>query len=70
MDNFKISLRAARVNSNMTVIEASEKLRLSERTLRNYENNRTMPGADTLVGMAELYNIPIGNLKVHHEVKK
>lgn len=43
-----ITLKAARSNKNMTQKELSERLGISEGTLRNYERGITFPNAETI----------------------
>ena len=43
-----ITLKAARSNKNMTQKELSERLGISEGTLRNYEKGITFPNAETI----------------------
>ena len=52
----KITLKALRTNSNLTLDEASKKLGIGRETLRNYENNKTSPDQKTLKKILELYN--------------
>ncbi len=51
----KITLRALRVNSNLTIEEASKKLGIGKETLRNYENNKTSPDQKILKKILTLY---------------
>ncbi len=55
---FKISLKAARVNANLTQKEASKELGISQNTLINYENGDTIPTWDIVDRMVSLYGIP------------
>ena len=54
----RISLKAARVNANLTQREAAEKLKISRSTLKNYEDGRTSPTMETVREMESLYNFP------------
>ena len=51
----KVTLRALRVNSKLTLEEASKKLGIGKETLRNYENNKTSPDQKTLKKILDLY---------------
>lgn len=61
----QISLRAARINANMTQSEAAQRLseyfgmRISRQRVMKYEDNpsKTPPGFG--VGFATIYNLPI-----------
>ena len=54
---FKISLRAARVNAGLTQEEASERVGCARSTLNGYESGRTQPTYKTLKALCELYGI-------------
>ena len=58
MDILRINYAAARVNSNLTQKEASKRLNISEFTLINYENGKTIPNWNMHEKMADLYKIP------------
>lgn len=55
---FKVSLKAARVNAELTQKEAANALGLTERTLQNYESGDTIPNWDTVDKLSALYGIP------------
>ena len=52
-----ITLRAARVNKGMTQAQATEKIGVTELTLRKYERGESWPKADTIKKMLELYDV-------------
>lgn len=56
---FKVSLKAARVNANLTQKEACKALGITQKTLLNYESGATMPNWETVDKMSRLYGIPI-----------
>ncbi len=56
---FQITLRAARVNKDLTQDEVSNAIRISKSTLQNWENGKTSPTAGRLKALAELYECPI-----------
>lgn len=58
-EKIKITLAAARVNANLTQIEASKALNISKSTLINWEKGKTSPKIIDLKKMSILYNIPI-----------
>lgn len=60
----KISIKAARVNANLTITEAAGKLGVCVSTLSGYENGAVIPRADMMEKMAVLYGIPIEYLRV------
>ena len=53
----KISLKAARVNANMTQQQAAAAIGVNPTTLKRYEQGATTPRADTLRKMAKVYGI-------------
>lgn len=57
--DFKISLRAARVNAEMEVEEAAKKLGISRTTLWSYETGATEPKRDMIRRMCDLYRVPL-----------
>lgn len=58
-----INLKAARVNANLTQLEAARRLNISKNTLCNYEMYRTKPDIKVAKSMAELYNIALDDIK-------
>lgn len=54
----QISLKAARVNANLTQEEAAKKLGINKATLQNYETGSTSPTMDMVEKIAETYNFP------------
>ena len=61
--SIKISIAAARINAGLTQRDVCKTLNISKTTLVNYEKGRTVP--DVIMGqkLADLYKIPIDNLK-------
>jgi transcriptional regulator with XRE-family HTH domain len=59
---FKISIRAARVNAELSQKEAAERLGVSNKTIGNWENRITFPPADKINAMCELYGVPYDHL--------
>lgn len=55
----KISLKAARVNANLTQQEVAEKLGVSKHTVINWENGKTHPKKCILILLSQFYNIDI-----------
>lgn len=52
-----ISIKAARVNANMTQKEAAKKLGISYQTLSLYENNSSRISIGLLIKMSKLYQM-------------
>lgn len=58
-DNYpRISLKAARVNANLSQRQAAEKLGICIATLQNYEAGITVPDWDTVDKISKLYEFP------------
>ena len=55
---FKITLEAARVNAGYTQKESAKLLRISNKTLQNWETGKSYPNADKIAEICELYQIP------------
>lgn len=54
----QISLKAARVNANLTQEEAAKKIGINKATLQNYETGTTFPTMNTVEKIALVYNFP------------
>lgn len=53
----RITLRAARVNTGLTQKQAAEKLRVSNKTLCRWEKGVSMPKANNIDDLCELYGV-------------
>ena len=53
----KLTLKALRINNNLTQLEASKKLGISEYTLNNYENYKSYPDVPVIKKILQLYNV-------------
>lgn len=58
----KISLKAARVNADLSQKEAAKCLKISNKTLHSWENGETSPSAKHIDAMCELYKVSYDNL--------
>ena len=67
MERLKISYKAARYNADLTLEQARVLIGVNRETLSNYENGITIPRADVLSKMAEVYGCSVADFK---EVKK
>lgn len=56
---YQVSIKAARVNANLSKKQASELLGTTERTLYNWEEKKTAIPVDAIKQMCEIYRIPI-----------
>lgn len=59
----KISLRAARINANLTQQEVADKTGVSKHTIINWERGRTKPKKHILIALSSIYGIDIDSLK-------
>lgn len=57
-----ITLKAARVNKNLTQKQAAEKLGISRDSLWNYENGRSFPDIRIIKKMEELYGLSYNDI--------
>ncbi len=62
MEMPKISLRAARVNANLTQVEAAKAMGKTKQTIVNWESGASSIKYTDLVKLSELYQIPIAYL--------
>ena len=62
MQDIKISLAAARVNANLTQDEVAKKLKVSNKTIGNWEKGIVVPSAATMIALSNIYNIPEDNI--------
>lgn len=54
----KISLRAARVNANLTQKDAAARLNINRSTLKNYEAGKSVPSWRMVKAIEKLYKYP------------
>ena len=70
MNNFQISLKAARVNANMTQEDVAKVLERNKQTIVNWENGVTGIHITDFKKLADLYEIPIEKLKIPERKKR
>ena len=58
----KISLKAARVNANLTQEDVAKKVKKSKNTIVNYEKGKSAPDIETGKALANLYGVSIDDL--------
>ena len=58
METRKITLKAARVNANLSQRKAAELLNICPDTLRNYESGTTVPDWDKVADIERVYGYP------------
>lgn len=59
MEYPKITLKAARVNANLSQKEAADALGVNVSTLQNYETGKTVPDWDMVKRIEMLYRFPM-----------
>ena len=59
----KITLKAARVNAGYTQKEVAKILKVSNKTVGNWENGTSFPRADQIDALCELYGVPYDGIK-------
>ena len=57
-----ITLKAARVNNDLTLAEASEKLGVNINTLQNWETEKTYPDVPAIKKIEKVYGISFSNI--------
>lgn len=58
----RLSLKALRINNNLTQLEAAKKLGISEYTLNNYENYKSFPDVPVIEKILELYKVQYNDI--------
>jgi transcriptional regulator with XRE-family HTH domain len=63
----KISIKAARVNAELTLTDAAKELGVATSTLSAYENGDSQPRFEVVEKMSVLYGMPIEYLRLKKE---
>ena len=61
----QVSLKAARINAELTQKQAADELHINKNTLANYEAYLTKPDIETSKKIAELYGCTIDDIRFH-----
>lgn len=59
----QITLKAARVNAGLTLEQVEKSTGYARKTLSSWENNKTVPRADKLLRLCNLYGISIEHIR-------
>lgn len=59
----RITLKAARVNKGFTQKIVADLLGVAKETVGNWESGKTMPKADQVVALCDLYEVCYDNIK-------
>lgn len=62
MENIQISLKAARINAGLKLVDAAEKIGISPSTLIKWESNPEVVAPEKQRILSEVYNFPIDNI--------
>lgn len=63
-ENFRITLKAARVNANLTQTEVAEEMGITRDTLRNWESKKTCPSKIQYDKLLKLYRVPYNSIEL------
>ena len=58
----KLTLKAARVNVNLTQEEVAKEVGKTKNTIQNYENGKSVPDIETGKKLASLYGVSVDDL--------
>lgn len=58
----RISLAAARVNAQLTQVEAAKALKVTKQTIVNWEKGASEPQVSQARALSALYGIPLDNI--------
>lgn len=58
MEYPKITLKAARINADLSQKEAAEALKVNVSTLQNYETGKTVPDWEMVKRIEQVYSFP------------
>lgn len=62
MENLKITLKAARVNANLTIRQSAKKIGVSASTLIKWEKNPESVAPEKQRRISDAYDMPIDNI--------
>lgn len=61
-EQMPITLKAARVNANMTQKQVAEALKINRNTVASYEAYKTKPDIETSARLADLYGLSVDDI--------
>jgi len=62
MNQFGYILKRVRLEKGLTQKKLAEKLNVTDRSIRDWENEQTEPSYDTLIKLADLFDITLDEL--------
>ena len=66
----KVSIKALRINAELSQQEASDEIGVTVRTLQNWENNITAPTAPQLVTLCRVYGCTLDDIFLPNKLAK
>ena len=60
----KITLKAARINRNLSIKDVCKSIGISESTLRRWESGATYPYLNQAVALCELYGVSLDDIEI------
>ena len=60
----KITLKAARVNAELTLDEVAERIGKSKQSIENWENGKTPIKYSDLLKLSEIYDMPVEYIRM------
>lgn len=58
----KFTLKAARINAGLMQKQAAKELKVSNKTLSNWENGKAIPKADKIIMICDLYKMEYNDI--------
>lgn len=62
MVEYKVSLKAARVNANMLQEDVAAELGVSKESIANWEKGKRSPKSAVLVRLCQIYKVPLDSI--------
>ena len=59
----RVSLKAARVNKKLRQSDAARALNVTKKTISSWENGKTMPCADKIAQICDLYEVKYDDIE-------
>jgi len=66
----KVSIKALRVNAELSQQEAASALGVTTRTLQNWESNFTSPTAQQLINVCKVYRCTLNDISLPSKLAK
>lgn len=59
----RMTMKAARINRNLTQKEVAVKLNVTKKTVSSWENGKTLPALDKIEAICELYGLSYDDIQ-------